>query len=439
MISSLRGRLFVGFTAIIILTGAVGGSLAYKWAYSEAIEVQDSVLVQVGAFVLNASVRQSQPVNGIDRDSEVAVIELGNAPRGPAEERKLWALRDGLHNDAYQGQPVRALLGTRPDGSRFAVTQSTEIRSELAGNMALRTLLPIAALVPCLMLVTAIVITGSLRPMLRLARNLDVRRADDVSQLWVSGAPSELRPFLGSINGLLGRLQAMLDQQRRFIADAAHELRTPITALSLQAENLNPMEMTPAAGERLQALKSGMRRTKHLLEQLLALAHQDARTASADDTIHLDQVAKEVVADFFPEAATRNVDLGFAVAEAVAVKAEPQLLMSAIRNLVHNALKFTPDGGRVDLGVYRENDTAVFQIEDTGPGIPADDLERVFEPFYRGRQTTGEGSGLGLSIVKRIVDRSGGKIEIENIVGRDPSGLRVTLRLPTAPTAEANT
>jgi two-component system OmpR family sensor kinase len=342
MISSLRGRLFAGFTAIIILTGAVGGTLAHKWAYGEAIEVQDSVLVQVGEFVRNATVRQSQPVNGVDRDSEVAVVELGNAPRGPAEERKLWALQDGLHNDVYQGQPVRALLGTRPDGSRFAVTQSTEIRSELAGNMALRTLLPIAALVPCLMLVTGIVIAGSLRPMLRLAQNLDVRKADDVGQLPLPGAPSELRPFLVSINGLLGRLQAMLDQQRRFIADAAHELRTPITALSVQAENLDLVEMPSAARHRLEALKSGMRRTKHLLEQLLALAHQDAASPAVGQTVYLDQLAKGVVGDFLPEAAARNVDLGFAVAEAVTVEAQPQLLTSAIRNLVQNALKFTP-------------------------------------------------------------------------------------------------
>jgi two-component system, OmpR family, sensor kinase len=429
MINSLRGRLFVGFTAIIILTGAMGGSLAYKWAYSEAIEVQDSVLVQVGAFALNASVRQSQPVNGIDRDSEIAVVELGNAPHGPADDRQLWRLKDGLHSDVYQGQPVRVLLRTRPDGSRFAVTQSTEIRSELAGNMALRTLLPIAALVPCLMLVTVVVIAGSLRPMSRLANDLDARRADDVGQLPAVGAPSELQPFLGSINGLLGRLHTMIDQQRRFIADAAHELRTPVTALSLQADNLDLAEMPAAARDRLQALKTGISRTKHLLEQLLTLAYQEAAPASGGETAQLDKIAKEVVAGFLPEAAARNVDLGFTVAESVAVEGEPQFLISAIRNLVQNALKFTPESGRVDLGIYREGGQAVFRIEDTGPGIPPDDLDRILEPFFRGRRATGEGSGLGLSIVKRIVDRSGGTIAIENIAGRNQTGLRVTVRL----------
>jgi two-component system OmpR family sensor kinase len=435
MIQSLRGRLFVGFTAIIIMAGAAGGSLSYGWAYSEAIEVQDSVLVQVGAFVLNASVRQTQPINGVDADSEVAVVELGDMPRGAAENRKLWALRDGLHNETYQGQPVRALLRTRPDGSRFAVTQSTEIRSELARNMALRTLLPFAALVPCLMLVTAIVIAGSLRPMLRLASDLDARKADDVRPLPAVGAPSELQSFLGSINGLLGRLQAMIDQQRRFVADAAHELRTPITALSLQAENLDLMEVPATARERLSALKSGMRRTKHLLEQLLSLAYQDVAQTCANETVYLDQIAKGVVADFLPDAAARNVDLGFTVVEAVAVEGEPRSLVSAIRNLIENALKFTPDGGRVDLGIYRADGAAVFQVEDSGPGIPPHDLDRIFEPFFRGRQGTADGSGLGLSIVKRVVDRSAGTITIENIVGRDQPGLRAIIRLKAAPEA----
>jgi len=430
MLTSLRGRLFAGLTAIIVVTGAIGGTFAYMWAYSEAIEMQDSVLIQIGTFALSSSIRQSQPVNGVDAESEIAIVELGGTPRGSAEDRRLWGLRDGLHNDVYQGHQVRVLLRTRPDGSRFAVMQRTDIRTEIAGDMALRTLLPIAALVPCLMLVTAFVIARSFRPMLRLADDLDARKADDVGELAAAGAPSELQPFLASINGQLGRMRAMMDRQRRFIADAAHELRTPITALSLQAENLNPIEMPPAARDRLVALKSGMRRTKHLLEQLLAVAREDAVPAAVSEMVYLDKIAKGVVADLLPEAAARNVDLGFAIAETVAVAGEPLSLISAIRNLVENAVKFTPDGGSVDLGVYREDRMAVVQIEDTGPGISPQDLDRIFEPFVRAREAAGDGSGLGLSIVKRIVDRSGGAITIENIAGAERSGLRVTVKLP---------
>ncbi|RZN31731.1 ATP-binding protein [Bradyrhizobium sp. Leo121] len=430
MLKSLRARLFVGLTAIIVLTGAIGGTFAYLWAYSETIEMQDSVLIQVGTFALNASVRESQPVNGVDAEAEVAVIELGATPRGSADERKLWTLPDGLHNGTYKGQPIRVLLRTRADGSRFAVTQRTEIRTEIAGNMALRTLLPIVALVPCLLLVTAAVIASSFQPMVRLAHDLDARRGDDIHELKATGMPSELHPFLVSINGLLDRMRGMMEQQRRFIADAAHELRTPITALSLQAENLDPREMSPQARDRLDALKSGMRRTKHLLEQLLALARQDALQVAVWETVALDEVAKEVVADILPEAAARDIDLGFRIAEAVAVSGDALSLASAVRNLVENAVKFTPDGGSIDLGVYREGEMAVLQIEDTGPGIPPGDLDRIFEPFFRGERPTGEGSGLGLSIVKRIIDRYGGSIAFENVNGTGRSGLRATIKMP---------
>ncbi|CCE08085.1 Periplasmic sensor signal transduction histidine kinase precursor [Bradyrhizobium sp. STM 3843] len=432
MTRSLRARLFIGLTSIVILTGAIGATFAYLWAYDEAIEIQDSVLIQVGAFALGAPFKENQAVNGVDVDSEIGVVELGNAPRGPADMRRLWVLQDGLHNDSYQGQAVRVLLRTRPDGSRLAVTQSSEIRTELAGNMALRTLLPIAALVPCLMLVIAIVIARSLGPMVRLADELDGRRADDMRLLATEGAPSELQPFLASINGLLARVYAMVDQQRHFIADAAHELRTPITALSLQAENLDSVDMSVAARERVNALKRGMRRTRQLLEQLLVLARQQSGLSDKTERVFLDRVAKGVVADLWEDAAVKDVELGFTVADEVEVDGNSFALTSAIRNVVENAIKFSPDGGTVDLGVTREGAMAVVQIEDSGPGIPPADIDRIFEPFFRGSQPSGEGSGLGLSIARRAIDQAGGVIEIENIIGRDRSGLRVTIKLQAA-------
>ena len=181
-----------------------------------------------------------------------------------------------------EGPSIRVLLRTRPDGSRYAAAQPTAVRDETARDMAVRTLLPIAALIPCLLIVTALVIAHSLRPMVRLAGNLDARRADDLTPLPNTGAPSELHPFITSINGLLARMRLLMDQQRRFVADAAHELRTPITALSLQAENLDSVELPEAARERVAALKQGMHRTKHLLEQLLAVARHEAKPFSGE-------------------------------------------------------------------------------------------------------------------------------------------------------------
>jgi two-component system OmpR family sensor kinase len=187
--------------------------------------------------------------------------------------------------------------------------------------------------------------------------------------------------------------------------------------------------MPPAARDRIDALKRGMARTTRLLEQLLTLARQDAETPVTHQEVFLDRIAKEAVADLLPQAAECAVDLGFKVAEAIPVAADPVSMASAVRNVLENAVKFTPNGGTVDVIVRREGEWGLFQVEDTGPGISPDDLERVFEPFFRGRSTA-EGSGLGLSIVKRIVDRYSGSVCVANMKGGGRSGLIVTVKIP---------
>jgi two-component system OmpR family sensor kinase len=433
MIGSLRGRLFIGLTAMIVLTGAIGGAFAYKWAFDEAIEIQDSALIQIASLAQNGSFIGGQPVLEIEEDAQVWLIELGKTLHGIPDERQLFELKDGLHTANWKGQSIRVLLRTRPDGSRYAAAQPTAVRDDTADDMAVRTLLPIAALIPCLLFVTALVIARSLRPMIRLAENLDARRADDLTPLPEAGAPTELHPFITSINRLLARMRLLMDQQRRFVADAAHELRTPITALSLQAENLDSIELPEEARDRVATLRQGMHRTKHLLEQMLAVARYEAKPFSSEmQQVALDDVAKEVAADVLPQAVDRGIDLGFEIVEPVTVRGEPVTLATMIRNLLDNALRHTPHGGRMDIGVYREDGLAVLQIEDSGPGIAAADLEKIYEPFFRGSRPEGEGTGLGLSIVKRIVENLGGEITLENIAGPGQSGVRATVRLPVA-------
>jgi two-component system OmpR family sensor kinase len=434
MIRSLRGRLFISLTAVVLLTGLVGGVLAHRWAFDEAIETQDSVLIQIAGLVQSGGFTGAQDLHGVDKDAEVWLIELGKTPQGTPEERQLWRLQDGMRDATRKGRPVRVVLRTRSDGSRFAVAQSTGVRDEIASDMAFRTVLPIGALIPCLMLVIAFVIARSLRPMVRLADELDARPADDMTALPLRDLPSELNPFVSSINGLLLRVHDMMEQQRRFIADAAHELRTPLTALSLQAENLDQVELPPAARERLALLRQGMRRSKHLLEQLLALARHDA--AHSDRTqwevVELDRAAKSVIADLLQQAISRDVDLGFERADSIPVHGEPVMLAAMIRNLIDNALRFTPEGGKIDVAIYQDGAACILQIEDTGPGISSDEIGRIFEPFFRGQRPEGDGVGLGLSIVKRIVDRLGGSIEAANIAECGRTGLRVVVKLPAA-------
>jgi two-component system OmpR family sensor kinase len=433
MTHSLRGRLLIGLALVIVLTGIGAGYLAFRWAFVEAIEMQDSVLTQLGAFALTTRLQNDAPINaGVDAEAQVFVEELGDRPSGTGDTGSLWRLQDGLHVVSRDKMPWRILLRTRPDGSRFAVGQTTAIRDEIARDSALHAILPFAVVAPCLMLVIAIVVWQSLRPMTELAAQLDARRSDDLGRLPLEGTPRELHPFIASINRLLERIHAMMEQQRRFVADAAHELRTPITAISLQAENLSQVELPPEGRIRLAALKSGARRTGHLLEQLLALARSDMAPMPEAPVTSLDACAKEVVSDFMCRAMERGVDLGFEIIEPAAVRGEAAMISSVVRNLIDNALRYTPQGGRVDLGIYREGTKVILQIEDTGPGIPRCDLERVFEPFVRGSRPAEEGTGLGLSIVKRTVERLKGSVTLENV---PKSGLRVIVSLPVAESA----
>ena len=184
MTGSLRGRLFIGLTAVILLAGAASAVITYRWAFDEAIEMQDSILIQIARLAQDNSFGRfsgSQPLQGVDEDAEVWVLELGRVPQGSADDRHLWSFKDGLHVAIRNGESIRALLGTRGDGTRFVVAQPTGIRDETARGMALRTLLPIAALIPCLMLVTALVIAMSLRSTRRLAEDLGFApRHDDL-------------------------------------------------------------------------------------------------------------------------------------------------------------------------------------------------------------------------------------------------------------------
>jgi len=262
---------------------------------------------------------------------------------------------------------------------------------------------------------------------------MDNKRTDHLQKLPTDGMPAELLPFIESINRLLDRIGIMFERQHRFIADAAHELRTPITALSLQIENLEHGDLPDETRARIETLKNGARRSARLLDQLLTLARFESGNEDTAPVTRLDHVAKDVVADSLVGASARNIDLGFERCDPVSVRADPGSLTILVRNLVENAIRHAPDDGRIDLAVGHESDSALFQVSDNGPGIAQPDIPRIFEPFFRGSRPVGGGTGLGLSIVQRISQRLNGTVVVENIGKADaPEGLRVAVRVPRA-------
>lgn len=436
--TSLRARLMAGLTSLILVTGLAAGGWAYNWAYDEAIEFQDSLLLQIGTLALRAHIPAEQAVlQGVDAEAQVAVEELTLGSFVTPGVFTLAGLPsdapDGLQTLVHGTEQWRILVQTRPDDSRVAIGQRSEYREEIARGSAVRTVLPVVVLFPCLMMLVIAVIRTSFGPVSRLAATMDNKRSDHLQKLPTDGMPAELLPFIESINRLLDRIGIMFERQHRFIADAAHELRTPITALSLQIENLEHGDLPDETRARIETLKNGARRSARLLDQLLTLARYESGNGEPAPVTRLDHVAKDVVADSLAGAVARNIDLGFERCDPVSVRADPGSLTILVRNLVDNAIRHAPDDGRIDLAVGHESDSALFQVSDNGPGIAQPDMPRVFEPFFRGSRPVGGGTGLGLSIVQRISQRLNGTVVVENI-GKPgaPEGLRVAVRVPRA-------
>jgi len=422
---TLRARLFIGMTLFILAFGICAGIAAFHSAFDEANELQDAILVQIAALHLpKDSLSTAVDKNGIDKEDWLIIEELGTGVFPST-------LGDGFHIVEAGGLKWRVLVQSENDGHRIAVAQSTILRDETARDAALRTLVPLAALIPCLMIMVAIVIRLTFRPLSALSAKADAQEVDRLERLPDSDLPGELEPFVASINRLLDRLDLVFAQQRRFIADAAHELRSPITALSLQVQNIDSTALPRIQQARFDELRSGMLRIGRLLEQLLALARYDVRPKASSAKAELDTVLKAQVAEFLPQAEAQGVDLGFEQLEPLLVRADAAALSVLVRNLLDNAIRHTPSGGRVDVSLRPQRGQALLFIEDSGPGLRPEVLSRVFEPFYRGPDPIGEGNGLGLSIVKKIADRFDGTVTLGNIPNEEGrAGLRVTVSFP---------
>jgi two-component system OmpR family sensor kinase len=435
MNNSIRTRLLIGIGIFVALSCVAASFVAFNWAYNEAIEFQDATLWQVGHLVADSNSNiELPPVNATEIDTRVVVeilgashgTEVAGLPPLPA------SLIDGFQTVERAGASWRVLVRTRSDGSRVAIGQATKARDEIALGSALRAIVPLLVVIPLLLILVTFVIRYSFLPVARLAEELDRQEAEYPRRLPTNGMPAEILPFIESINRLLDRIDRLFEQRHRFIAHAAHELRTPIAALSLQIETLDhSMPGTPDPS-RLEVLRAGMRRTARLLEQLLALARFEGHSHAqkVPPLTSLDDIARELIAFQTPGAAARNIDLGFAKLEPVSARIEPAAFQMVVRNILENAMRFTPDGGRIDVTVTRDGQHAVLRVEDSGPGVSPDELAAVLLPFERGRDAKNDGSGLGLSIVRTVAETHGGDVTLANGLSGALTGLCVTARLP---------
>jgi two-component system OmpR family sensor kinase len=395
---------------------------SFAAGYYEVQEFQDDTLRQISSLAPSAT-----PDSDKENESRILVMRL------PSDSRPDWlpaAPAPGFQTFDGRHERMRAFVRALPSGETVVVAQATNVRDELALNSALRTLVPLLLLIPLLAWLTARAVARKLAPVRGLAESLDSQAADNLSTLPDAGVPAEIASFVHAINRLLERVNRLLGEQRRFIADAAHELRTPLAALQLQAQNVEGAETLDEARRRLAPLRGGIERARRLTEQLLSLAKTQAGGGDAPP-LDLSGFAREVIAEFLPAAKARGIDFGMEDTPGLRVRAAPETLRMIIGNAIDNALRHAPPGGEVTVRLTADGDDAVISVIDNGPGIAAAERERVFDAFHRLEAGGGAGSGLGLAIARDAAARLGAQLSLHD--APSGTGLEFRLRLRRAP------
>lgn len=434
--ASLRLRLSLSLSLVIFAVAVTAGTFSFYAALDEAHEWQDHVLRQVA--ILSAgqpqTAGQSHNINPPDgTDGDPIIVQMIKPMQTSSDNNPDLVLPDnlpeGIQTVRIGNITYRLFVTTLASGERLAVGQSTGERDEMARDGALRTLLPFLILVPLLLFVVGNIIRRILRPVTLVAQEIDQRGERELHSISHEGLPDEIRPFVTAINRLLDRAGQSMLLQRRFVADAAHELRSPLTALSLQAERLANTELSAAAQERLTDLRRGIERSRALLNQLLALARAQSTVDQTVGSLSVQRVFRLVLENLMPLAEAKSLDIGVVGTIDAGVRVREIDLVTLVKNLVTNAIQYTPAGGRIDLSVDQTPEDVIIKVKDTGPGIPDGDRGRVFDPFYRILGNDENGSGLGLSIVQTIAARIGATITLADSDNSLKTGLCVTVVL----------
>jgi len=433
---SLRARLLWFLLAAILVAAGIQAFVAYRTVLQEADDIFDHHMQQM-ALSLRAGLPPSATVGGLSG--------LGAGEENFEFIVQVWTA-DGIRifeSAAQAALPQRAVLGFSNVQARrttyrvfsmqagplvIQVAQDMAARRRMAGSLALRTVGPIALAAPLLMLVVWWVVSLSLAPVARVRGQVAARQADDLSPLSEEDLPEEVRPLVHELNLLFDRVRKAFDAQKHFVADAAHELRSPLTALKLQVQGLRRASDEPTRELAIARLAAGIDRAARLVEQMLALARHEASAAAGAEreSVSLPEVVRLAISDAVAAAQAQGIDIGVVRADLAKVTGQAEALRMLVRNLLDNAVKYTPNGGRVDVAVIRFDDGVELSVDDSGPGIAADERERVLDRFYRSGEPQAPGSGLGLAIVKSIAELHGATVSLEH--SESLGGLRVVVR-----------
>ena len=425
---SLRRRLLWLVLAAIALVSVLQASSTYRAALKQADAMFDAHLQEIAR-----SIHGGMPMAPFAGERGIDFLVQIWGPDG----RQIYSSSPVL--------PAQAVLGFSDisvGGGRYRVyslqspqrtvqiAQDLDARELRARASAFQAVLPIMLLAPLLMMAVWWLIDRSLAPVERMRRQVAQRAAGDLSPLADDELPEEVLPLVQELNLLFGRVRVAFAAQQQFVADAAHELRSPLTALKLQAQALRRAPDGAGREAAVARLNDGIERAIALLGQLLVLARQEGEQGQPAgwQRIDLQELARGVLGEVLPQAQARRIDLGVAASRPVWVQGQPEALQILLRNLLDNAVKYTPEGGQVDLSLALDGAVPCLAVEDSGPGIAEAERERVFDRFYRVPGTAANGSGRGLASGSTIAERGGaaGRRDRAPALG----GLKVEVRFP---------
>ena len=439
---SIQRQLMVWVLGALSLAAPLLVLATYLMTVAEIDEVLDDSLQQTALLLADRDLAQGLPTTALlnsvpSSDTESQLVAIARRLDGSllfSSQPELSPLFEASPGASVQrANDMQWHVFTVLQNDRIIqVAQPTAVRREGAAESASQLLAPLAVLVVLIGALLIVALRRGMQPLVAATDALAQRSASSLTPLDARRVPVEILPLVRTLNDLLQRLEGAFEAQRHFAADAAHELRSPITALQLQVQILERSNDAAERAEITGELSAGIARARHLIEQLLSLSRADADTREpARESVSLGRLARSVVVRWNLEAERRRIDLGAGVEAEVNVVGDPALLESLLSNLVENALRYSSADGLVDVIAGRFDGLPVLRVIDNGPGIAQAERERVFDRFYRSPQAASNveaGSGLGLAIVKAIAERHRAVVSLHP--GRDGAGLEVRVTFP---------
>ncbi len=432
--NSIRTRLLVALILLVALVSAFAATVTYRRVLSETSTLFDYQLRQMALSLrsqISLAPRIEIPPDQGDTDFVIQIWDLFGSrtylsrPGLPMINQTVLGYADLL----VQKKAWRA-YGLQTPAGVIQIAQPIAVRERLARAAALRIAVPLLLALPVMIVFVAWIVGRGLLPLRRLTADVQRRDVRSLAPLARDDLPSEIEPLVAELNRLLSRLNDAFTAQRNFISDAAHELRSPLTAVRLQLQLLDRAPDDAAKLEARSRLGEAVERAIHQVEQLLTLARSEPQQQHGSvERIDLAAAAARALADTHALATVRNIDLELQSPSPVPIRGEQEAIRTLIRNLVDNAVRYTPPGGSVRVSCSSPPGGALLEVADTGPGIALAERERVFDRFYRRATAQESGTGLGLAIVKAIADRHGARVTLEDAPG---GGLLAAVRFPPA-------